>query len=224
MMTYSHKINNSLIMGIAERKEREKEHRRNDIVDAAEKIFFEKGTEHATMDEIAGKAELSKGTLYLYFKSKEELLFAVHLRAMKILKGMFQAAIGPEKKMIENIMEIGRAYVRFFREYPDYFRILLYFEDNEDYNPQHDLYALFCGHEDDPMGFFVDVLSKGMHDGSIRDDIPPELLAHILWSQTTGILKLAKTHTYHYDLEKTTEDDIINAHITILFNGIKNTK
>ncbi|NJK86044.1 MAG: helix-turn-helix transcriptional regulator [Bacteroidales bacterium] len=80
-------------MGISERKEREKEQRRSDIVDAAEKIFFKKGFEYATMDEIAEQAELSKGTLYLYFKSKEELLYAIHLRAMKIIKGLFESAI-----------------------------------------------------------------------------------------------------------------------------------
>ena len=59
-------------MGIAERKEREKLQRRKDIIDAAEKVFFYRGFESATMDEIAEKVELSKGTLYLYFKSKEE--------------------------------------------------------------------------------------------------------------------------------------------------------
>ncbi|MDL1893205.1 helix-turn-helix transcriptional regulator, partial [Sphingobacteriales bacterium CHB3] len=52
-------------MGIIERKEREKEQRREEIVTAAEKIFFEKGLAIATMDEIAEAAELSKGTLYL---------------------------------------------------------------------------------------------------------------------------------------------------------------
>ena len=57
-------------MGIHERKEREKEHRRDEILNAAQKVFFEKGLQSATMDEIAEAAELSKGTLYLYYGSK----------------------------------------------------------------------------------------------------------------------------------------------------------
>ena len=56
-------------MGIAERKEREKLQRRNDIIDAAERLFFQHGFETPTMDDVAREAELSKGTLYLYFKS-----------------------------------------------------------------------------------------------------------------------------------------------------------
>jgi TetR/AcrR family transcriptional regulator len=67
-------------MGITERKEREKEHRKEEIIDAAQKVFFEKGLLLTTMDEIAEIAELSKGTLYLYYKSKENLYLAVMMR------------------------------------------------------------------------------------------------------------------------------------------------
>ena len=48
-------------MGITERREREKEQRKNDIVDAAERVFFKRGHEYATMDDVAIEAELSKG-------------------------------------------------------------------------------------------------------------------------------------------------------------------
>ena len=57
-------------MGVAERRQREKEERRSCIVAAAEAVFLEKGLDVATMDEIAARAEVSKGTLYLYFKEK----------------------------------------------------------------------------------------------------------------------------------------------------------
>ena len=128
-------------MGIAERKEREKEQRRNNIIDAAESVFFSKGIENATMDEIAEEAELSKGTLYLYFKSKEELLFAIDLRAMQILLTMFKETISRKKSTIENLIEIGRAYVTFSQKYEHYFKTLLHFEGSENFNLSHDLYA-----------------------------------------------------------------------------------
>ena len=64
-------------MGIQERKERERERRRQQIIVAAKKVFSEKGFNKATMDDIAGEAELSPGTLYLYFKNKEELYLVV---------------------------------------------------------------------------------------------------------------------------------------------------
>ena len=61
-------------MGIQERKEREKERRRQQIMVAAKRVFSNKGFNKATMEDIAQEAELSPGTLYLYFKNKEECL------------------------------------------------------------------------------------------------------------------------------------------------------
>ena len=72
-------------MGIRERKERERERRRQQIIVAAKKVFTEKGFNKATMDDIASEAELSPGTLYLYFKNKEELYASLSLRILQYL-------------------------------------------------------------------------------------------------------------------------------------------
>ena len=90
-------------MGIAERKEREKQLRREEIVLAAEKIFFSKGFDPSTMDDIAEEAELSKGTLYLYFKNKEELYASLSLRILQYLhirvEHVNKEELPPEEKM-----------------------------------------------------------------------------------------------------------------------------
>jgi AcrR family transcriptional regulator len=72
-------------MGIQERKEREKERRRQQIMVAAKRVFSEKGFNKATMEDIAQEAELSPGTLYLYFKNKEELYASLSLRILQYL-------------------------------------------------------------------------------------------------------------------------------------------
>ena len=56
-------------MGIQERKEREKERRRQQIIVAAKRVFSAKGFSKATMEDIAREVELSPGTLYIYFKN-----------------------------------------------------------------------------------------------------------------------------------------------------------
>ena len=73
-------------MGIRERKEREKERRRQQIMVAAKKVFTDKGFSKATMDDIANEAELSPGTIYLYFKNKEELYASLSLRILQYLQ------------------------------------------------------------------------------------------------------------------------------------------
>jgi AcrR family transcriptional regulator len=72
-------------MGIQERKERERERRQQQIIVAAKRVFSEKGFNKATMEDIANEAELSPGTLYLYFKNKEELYASLSLRILQYL-------------------------------------------------------------------------------------------------------------------------------------------
>ena len=91
-------------MGIRERKERERERRRQQIIVAAKKVFSEKGFNKATMDDIASEAELSPGTLYLYFKNKEELYASLSLRILEYLQIRVEHVVSdhqltPEQKL-----------------------------------------------------------------------------------------------------------------------------
>jgi TetR/AcrR family transcriptional regulator len=211
-------------MGIIERKEREKEQRRSDILDAAEKVFFKKGFEQATMDDVATQAELSKGTIYLYFKSKEELYIAIGMRAHRELRHMFEKAVNPDKTVIDNILEVGKAFVRFSGERSDYFKTLVYFEAEFDLQHVHGEYEKLCQNEEDPMSFFIKLLQQGIDSGLIRTDMSAVQLAHILWTQTTGILKLASTKDFHTDLQDVSEEEIIMNHFEIIKYGLLNKK
>jgi len=68
------------------------------------------------MDEIAESAELSKGTLYLYYKSKEDLYIAVLLRGSEIMYEMFQKAIATDENPIRHLFNLGEAYFAYFQE------------------------------------------------------------------------------------------------------------
>jgi AcrR family transcriptional regulator len=178
-------------MGIAERREREREQRRNDIINAAEEVFFARGLEAATMDDVAEQAELSKGTLYLYFKSKEELYLAIHLRGNQILKDMFLTASKKYDTGLENTRAIGQAYYEYYRKYPDYFNAMIYYESrNIDYNDKESV-AMQCvalGRE--TIEILTRALEQGINDGSIRPTIDARKTAICLWGQSTGIIQI----------------------------------
>lgn len=93
-------------MGIQERKKREKEQRRQQIMLAAKKLFASKGFSRTTVEEIANEAELSPGTLYLYFKNKDELFAALSIKILKYLinrlkKLSSETGFPPEKRLAE---------------------------------------------------------------------------------------------------------------------------
>ena len=72
-------------MGIQERKQRERERRRQQIIVAAKRVFSGRGFSKTTMEDIAREAELSPGTLYLYFKNKDELYASLSLRILQYM-------------------------------------------------------------------------------------------------------------------------------------------
>jgi len=212
-------------VGIAERREREKEQRKNDIIDAAERVFFGHGHENATMDDVAKEAELSKGTLYLYFKNKEELYLAIHLRGNKILRSLFEKTIDKYKSGLEKTKAIGLAYVEFYKTYPNYFNALIYYESREINFSDEDSVATECLIEGKAtLEMLINAIMIGMKDGSIRPDIDPVKTALSLWGQTTGIVQIAALKEKivlqpHFSLNA---EELIEYSFDLILHALKN--
>jgi TetR/AcrR family transcriptional regulator len=114
-------------MSIKDRKHRQKEKRRNDILNAAEKLFFANGYDNVSLENIAKDVDLGRSTLYLYFENKEELFFAIVLRGTHILNAMIQGEMEKGKNGLEKLAAFRKAYYKFSEEYPDYLRVYNYF-------------------------------------------------------------------------------------------------
>lgn len=114
-------------MAISDRKKREKEQRRQSIIDAAEKLFFEKGYDNVSMNDIANEVELNRATIYLYFENKEALCFAVILRGVRILNEMVKKHV-KTALYTQKIIALGTAYNLFFHLYPQYIQVYNLFQ------------------------------------------------------------------------------------------------
>ena len=207
-------------MGITERKEREKEQRRNDIIDAAEHVFFEKGFDFAKMDDVAEKAELSKGTLYLYFKNREDLHYAIILRGLGLLYKIVKQGYNRQQNGAENLLEMGIAYVRFTNKYPEYFKAIMSFNaakiDKVDEEKKAWLFS-----NNSPLSFLIEVIEKGQKDGSIRNDISSGEMSMILWSQISGVLEFIVLRSKLLELMGLKPDQMIMNQYKILLEGLK---
>src|SRR5579859_6489656 len=96
---------------ITERREEEKERRRAEILDAAEALYIKKGWDAMTVEQVARSARLSRALVYVYFRDKEDLLFAIGARAMRLLCERFASAALAKGSGMDQIEAIGRAYV-----------------------------------------------------------------------------------------------------------------
>ena len=172
------------------RRRREKEKRREALIDAAERVLSTQGRA-MTMDEVAVEAGYSKGLLYKYFQSKEDLYSAIGLRAHTMLMAMFESAVDEDEMGSRQIAAIGRAYITFAAEQPMYFEALV---AQATAGPSEDVdsYAAACERAADAILALVQrSIEQGIRDGSIRAEINPRQAAFMLWGSLHGLVTMA---------------------------------
>ena len=109
------------------KKEREKENRRNTILKAARRLFFDRGFKAVTVDSIAAKSEISKGSIYLCFESKEEIYTQILIADNVALYERIKNFSSIEASASQLLHEFARIYVDFFLNDKELFRILMTF-------------------------------------------------------------------------------------------------
>ena len=110
-------------MGISERKEREREEMKTMITTAAMKMFLEDGYAKTSIRNIADAIEYSPGTIYLYYKDKDELLFEVQGQAyLKLLEAFKQNVNSTDP--LEKLEQLGKTYVSFGLANPELYDLM----------------------------------------------------------------------------------------------------
>ena len=177
---------------IAERRQEERDRRRGEIVDAAEALYAELGWDAVTMDAVARKARLSRALVYVYFKDKRDLHFALVERALEELRVRFEAVAG-HGRGLDQCEAIGRAYLAFSRELPHYFDACARFQAHQTEGGGLEPNELACaqaGHRVHEV--IVATLKRGMADGSVRADLGnPYVTSLALWAFTHGVILIA---------------------------------
>jgi AcrR family transcriptional regulator len=177
---------------VKERKEKEKELRKEDILKNGEQLFIKKGFANTTMDEIAKVCELAKGTLYLYFSSKEELLFTIIYRA---LSNLYELMFEYQKELsdpIEKLRMVGKAYFEFYSRYPDHFRLLNDIHIPGRFHPPADENRHEMIHEriKDIWLLITKIVRDGRSSGVFKESADPLEVAISLWSISTSMIKM----------------------------------
>jgi AcrR family transcriptional regulator len=110
-------------MGTKQRREREKEALRQDILDAARELFVNEGYENVSMRRVAEKIEYSPTTIYLYFEDKASLLYAICEETFAKLAKRQEAIARDSVEPIEALRLVCRAYVDFGLKYPNHYKL-----------------------------------------------------------------------------------------------------
>ncbi len=173
----------------ATRREREREERRQGILEAAANVFKSKGFAAATMDDVAAAAELSKGTLYLYFKNKDDLYLALSAVKLAQIAEAFRAIAASGGSGLDQLRRMLIAYGEAALEDEAMFRIAIFWVNSCE--PVDMATEAGCQHRDriqELIGFWVAAIERGVADGSIRSDIPPLEATCQIWAGMIGAL------------------------------------
>lgn len=110
-------------MGITDRKDREKEDLHKSILKAAREVFLEKGYHQTSIRNIAEKIEYSPTTIYLYFKDKDAIFYALHTEGFVMLNSKMSVLFSVADPL-ERLKAMGRIYLEFARQNPDFYDLM----------------------------------------------------------------------------------------------------
>ena len=175
-------------MGTRERREREKEQRREAILDAARKLFWARGYERATMPQIADAAEVAPGTLYLYFPSKEALYAELLVEGYGRLGERLREAVQADGSPREQGEALIDGFLGFAREHPEYFDIIFFTVQREG----RAVTGLALDAEQRSSLLAAEAACRSVATGVLeRAGVPPEAAVHrvqAVWSMLAGIV------------------------------------
>ena len=179
-------------MSSQERREKERESRRSAILKAARKLFFDRGFKSVTVDNIAAKAEVSKGSVYLYFKSKEEIYTQIlindNITAFEDLKNKFLAR---EATATELLLGFADNYINYFLNDNELFRILMTFMLHaDDMILTDEQNAQLLQTTNDNIKFVSEILQKGIDSGEFLPIINIWQTQNAIWGLLNGVISL----------------------------------
>ena len=167
---------------------------REQIMKAAEKLFFEKGYAGTSIDDISKESEYSRRTIYVYYESKEDILHHIIEKGLEELKQDIEDAICTGDDFISVYKGICMAMSKYQSAYP-------HSEDRVNHADSRNLdldnisdtvkHILRLGTEINTL--LAAFIEEGKESGVVRKDVVPMLTVYVLWSGITALLTLNRT-------------------------------
>jgi AcrR family transcriptional regulator len=163
---------------------------RRRIMDAAREIFFRRGYEAASLDDVARLAGVAKGTLYVHFRNKAVLYLAVLTHNAGVFAHKMRLALSKSDRPDDQMRAIAQFYFSHYRENPQYFQIFWAMENDQILGsiPRKvvdEILAVFG----ESLAILEDVVRRGVESRAFRR-VDPRETAVILWTMANGLLRL----------------------------------
>lgn len=185
--------------------------RRDAMVPIAARLFADIGYAACEMERVAKELGVAKGTLYLYFASKEELFCACVDYGMRSMQSAVEAAATTTNDPFEKISRAIRAYLQFFADHPEHVELLIQERANFKHRPE----PTYFQYRKALRGPWRTMYSDLMDQGRLRNDLPVERLL-----DTIGCLVYGTMFTNHFTASGATLDEQHRAILEMVMRGM----
>jgi AcrR family transcriptional regulator len=152
---------------------------RQQIMDATERLCQDRRFHEITLDEVAAVARVGKGTIYLYFKDKDDLFFQTATSGFDRLCELIRNGVREQASSGQQILQVCQEIHRFFRGRPQLSR-MMQIEDGRLLRSQGRIRSLWMEKRKRLEHTLAAIIRRGVAEKEIRADIAPEALASIL--------------------------------------------
>lgn len=157
---------------------------------AAERNFLERGFHGTTVEEVADAADVSVGSIYVHFASKEGLYLALVERALEVEERYMEEAFKPTLSLGQQLFAAGWAYLEFYLDQPDYFRILVF--PHTDVRPEETMPRAaqrLADRAEAQVRRIAEIIELGVKTGAARP-VDPYRAAKFMWGAWSGVIAL----------------------------------
>lgn len=171
--------------------EAEKQMRKQHILDSAEKVMGERGIHKLSIAAVAKEASLAQGTLYLYFKSKEDMLAHITLKARRSLLNCFYESIQGKENPLEEYRAILLANYTFYQQNRLHYDLVSFYEGSKELveTPQ------MAQASQNINALVISILDRAKNQGLVKSSINATQVALISWGACVGLVQLIDVKT-----------------------------
>ena len=212
-------------MPTTSRRQKEKEDRKGAILAAAREVFFEQGIRRATVEAVAARAEVAKGTVYLYFESKETILAHLLLEGLDSLGERLEEAFDESADLTgeARLRRLAAAYLDYYQNESDYFRLMMAFDRGHFQEAvSADVYEMILHRSLRGLRWVVRAIEQGMEAGEFAAG-DAKKQAGMFWAALNGVLVLI-SHPLRRELVEQEVETLYAGVMETMLRGMKNPK
>ncbi|MEM6700642.1 MAG: TetR/AcrR family transcriptional regulator [Bacteroidota bacterium] len=198
--------------------QKEKDIRKQQILDSAEAVLQQKGLNGLSISSVAKEAKLAQGTLYLYFKKKEEIIAQLTVRSREQLLQLFHESINASDNPLEQIRNILFANFKFFKENKLYHDLVSFYEVSAEQSEPIELQRA----SQNITALVVSVLDRAKIQGLVRADLNASEFTYIIWGMCNGMVQLVdlRSDVLEKDLNRT-PSEVYTSFIDFVIEGMR---